>query len=81
MIVLLLAWVKSSSMDKNIVKLFNKGLKILAQWVAFKDKFTGKQYLPYSFQWFYFEFQQLYTKLQESKDLNIKPTINATADL
>ena len=25
------------------------------------------------FQWFYFEFQQLYSQWQESKDTNIKP--------
>ena len=25
------------------------------------------------FQWFYFEFQQLYSQWQESKDSNIKP--------
>ena len=30
-------------------------------------------YYDHLFQWFYFEFQQLYSQCQESNDLNIKP--------
>ena len=37
-------------------------------------KFTkvGKYFMQFLFQWFDFEFQQLYSQWQESKDSNIK---------
>ena len=52
-------------------------LKII--FARFKTKIQGKQrslsflYFFYKCQWFYFEFQQLYSQWQESKDSNINP--------